>query len=253
MFYPEPWYNPEWLPGDTNGVDLYLPLLIIAALATIGLWFWFGKNATLVPSRRQSLGELLVGFIRDSISRPTMGAKGDSFVPFLTMLFTFILAMNLTGLIPGMLPVNSSIAFPAMLAGVVFVARWYLAFKYQGGWHYFKGQVFPPGVPPLLYLMVSPIKFFSVFIVYPLTHTLRLFATMFAGSLVLAVFAYGGNYMLNLGAEPVLTGLSAALAGVALLAFTGFILFELLIMVIQAFIFTLLTSLYFSQSVEEAH
>lgn len=252
MFFPEPWIELDWIPW-TDGIDLYTPLLVIAVLATIAVWFWFSKNTKLVPSRRQSLAELLVQFIRDNIARPTMGAKGDKFLPFLVALFSFILLMNLTGLIPGLLPVTSNIAFPATLAAVVLVTRLYLGVKYQGGWSYFKGQVFPPGMPALLYLLVAPIKFISVFLVYPLTHTLRLFATMFAGALVLAVFAYGGDHMLNLGVGPLLGTISAGMAGVALLAYTGFVLFELLIMLIQAFVFTLLTSLYFSQSVEEAH
>jgi F-type H+-transporting ATPase subunit a len=251
MFFPEPWIELD-IPWS-NGIDLYAPLLAIAVLATIGLWFWFGKNATLVPSHRQSLGELLVQFIRDNIARPTMGAKGDKFIPFLVALFTFILLMNFTGLIPGMLPVNSNITFPATLAAVVFIARLYLAAKYQGGWSYLKGQIFPPGMPLPLYILVAPIKFISVFIVYPVTHTLRLFATMFAGSLVLAVFAYGGAYMLNLTAGPLFGALSAAMAGVTLIAYTGFVLFEVIIMLIQAFVFTLLTSLYFGQSLEDAH
>ncbi|QVQ54839.1 F0F1 ATP synthase subunit A [Spiractinospora alimapuensis] len=251
MFSPEPWIplNIPW----SNGIDLYTPLLIVAVLVTIGVWAWFSRNARLVPSRRQSLAEILVQFIRDNVARPTMGKKGDFLIPFLVSLFTFILFMNLTGIIPGMFPVNSNIAFPAVLALVIFIMRFYLAVKYQGGWQYIKGQIFPPGVPAPLYVLVTPIKFVSSFLVYPFTHTLRLFATMFAGSLVLAVFAYGGAYMMNWAAGPALGALSTAFAGIALAAYVGFVLFEVLIMLIQAFVFTLLSSLYFGQALEEAH
>lgn len=86
-----------------------------------------------------------------------------------------------------------------------------------------------------------------------MTHALRLFATMFAGSLLLAVFAYGGWYMLNISAEPALAALSVVYSGAALLGYILFFVFEILIMVVQAFIFTLLASLYINQSLEAAH
>jgi len=87
----------------------------------------------------------------------------------------------------------------------------------------------------------------------PVTHALRLFATMFAGSLLLAVFAYGGWYMLNLTAEPMLAAVSVFYSGAALLGYIAFFVFEIAIMLIQAFVFTLLASLYLNQSLEAAH
>lgn len=251
MFFPAPWLD-LGLPG-TAGIDLYLVLLIIATGASLLLWSWFSKRLSVVPGRRQSVAEMLVLFIRDQITRPTMGAKGDRFIPLMTAIFTFILLMNLTGLIPGMLPTTSNLAFPAMLALFIFALTIVLGVKHQGGWGYFKNQLFPPGMPKPIYVLVTPIEALSVFLIRPLTHALRLFATMFAGSLLLAVFAYGGWYMLNLGAGPLLASVSVLYSGAALLGYVLFVIFEILIMVVQAFIFTLLASLYINQSLEAAH
>ena len=250
MFFPEPWFAN--IPGSA-GIDLYLVLLLVAVGAALLLWSWFSKKLSLVPSRRQSLGEMLILALRDNITRPTMGAKGDKFIPFLTGVFTLILAMNFTGLIPGMLPVNSNLSFTVMFALTIYVMTIVIGIKNQGGWGYFRNQIFPPGMPKIFYIIVTPIEILSVFAIRPATHALRLFATMFAGSLLLAVFAYGGWYMLNLTAEPMLVAASVAFSGAALLGYIVFFVFEILIMVIQAFVFTLLASLYLSESLEAAH
>ncbi|GAB3707130.1 F0F1 ATP synthase subunit A [Nocardiopsis oceani] len=250
MFFPEPWI--DGIPGS-DGIDLYLVLLLVALGGALLLWSWFSKKLSLVPGRRQSVGEMFILFIRDQITRPTMGAKGDSFIPLMTSIFTIILMMNITGLIPGMLPVNSDLSFPAMFAGFIFLLTIIIGVRNQGGWGYFKNQLFPPGMPKPIYVLVTPIEFLSVFMIRPVTHALRLFATMFAGSLLLAVFSYGGWYMLSIGAEPALVALSTLYSGAALLGYIAFFLFEVLIMVVQAFIFTLLASLYINQSLEAAH
>ncbi|MFW6641713.1 F0F1 ATP synthase subunit A [Nocardiopsis algeriensis] len=250
MFFPTPWY--ENIPGSA-GIDLHLLLLLVAVGATLLLWSWFSKKLSLVPGRRQGIGEMLILFIRDQIARPTMGAKGDKFLPLLTTLFTFILLMNFTGLIPGMLPVNSNLAFPAMLAVFVYVLTLVIGMRNQGGWGYIRNQIFPAGMPKPIYVLVTPIEILSVFVIRPVTHALRLFATMFAGSLLLAVFAYGGWYMLNLGAPAALAAASAVFSGAALIGYIVFFVFEIVIMLVQAFIFTLLAGLYLNDSLEAAH
>ncbi|MFE1168633.1 F0F1 ATP synthase subunit A [Nocardiopsis sp. NPDC058789] len=250
MFFPEPWIAN--IPGSA-GIDLYLVLLLVAVGAVLLLWSWFSRKLSLVPGRRQSVGEMLILFIRDNITRPTMGEKGDKFIPFMTGIFTLILAMNFTGLIPGMLPVNSNLAFTVMFALTIYVMTIVIGIKHQGGWGYFRNQIFPPGMPKWIYVLVTPIEILSVFLIRPVTHALRLFATMFAGSLLLAVFAYGGWYMLNLTAEPMLAAVSVLYSGAALIGYVAFFVFEIAIMLIQAFVFTLLASLYLNQSLEAAH
>lgn len=249
MFFPDPWIE---IPG-TAGIDLYLVLLLIALGASLLLWSWFSKKLSLVPGRRQGVGEMFILFIRDQITRPTMGAKGDKFIPLMTGIFTLIVLMNITGLIPGMIPTNSDLSFPAMFALFIFVLTLVIGMRQQGGWGYIRNQIFPPGIPKPIYLLVTPIEFLSVFIIRPLTHALRLFATMFAGSLLLGVFAYGGWYMLSIGAQPALAAVSVLFSGAALIGYLLFFLFEILIMLVQAFIFTLLASLYLNGSLEAAN
>src|SRR5699024_1739607 len=140
----------------------------------------------------------------------------------------------------------------AMFALFIFVLTLVIGMRQQGGWGYIRNQIFPPGIPKPVYLLVTPIEFLSVFIIRPLTHALRLFATMFAGSLLLGVFAYGGWYMLSIGTQTELAPVTMLISGAALIGCFIFFLFEILIMLVQAFIFTLLASFYLNGSLEAA-
>ncbi|MBB5432703.1 F-type H+-transporting ATPase subunit a [Nocardiopsis composta] len=254
LFFPTPWVD-FGLPM-TSGITKYTLVLVVALLVAAGFWYFTTRNAKVVPSRGQSMAELLVGFIRDQITRNTMGKEGDKFLPLMVTLFLFIFSMNVMGLIPGLqLPVTSNLAFPAVLAIFIFILWNAVGIKRHGAGAHFKARLVPGGVPAWILPVVVPIEALSNFIIRPATHMIRLFATMFAGHLLLAVFAAGGWYMFNLfGAPNIGLGLvSAGFSGIALIGFLLFTAFELFIMAVQAYVFVLLSSIYLGEAMEGAH
>lgn len=254
LFFPAPWI--DFGLSLSSGITKYVLVLVISALVVIGFWYFTTRKATVVPSRRQSVAELLVSFIRDQVTRTTMGKAGDKFLPLMVTLFLFIFAMNLMGIIPGLqLPVTSNLAFPAVLALFVFVLWNAVGIRTHGVGAHFKARLVPSGVPAWILPLVVPIEALSNFIIRPLTHSVRLFATMFAGHLLLAVFAAAGFYMFNptTAMGPLLGAVSVGYSGIALIGFLLFTVFELFIMAVQAYVFILLSSIYLGEAMEGAH
>jgi F-type H+-transporting ATPase subunit a len=123
----------------------------------------------------------------------------------------------------------------------------------QGGWHYLKGVLFPPGVPAPIYILVTPIELVSVFIVRPLTLAVRLSANMIAGHLILAIFALGTWYLFShfvTEGATLWVGTFSVLSFALLLFMTAF---ELLVGVLQAYIFTILAAVYISGAIHPEH
>ncbi|MGI5118709.1 F0F1 ATP synthase subunit A [Marinactinospora thermotolerans] len=252
IFFPSPWadYN---LPY-TGGFNKYVVLLLVAtALVALFLW-WTARRQSVVPGRSQGIGELTFLFVRDQISRPMMGVKGDKYMPLLLSLFLFVFAMNVMGIIPFLqLPVTSNLSYPVGLAAIVYITFIVVGIRAQGGVaKYFKGAVVPSGAPWWILPILVPIEIISNFLIRPATHAIRVFATMFAGHLLLATFAAAGWYMFNPAAGPLFGTISVLFSGASLLAFIVFTAFELVIMFLQAFVFTLLAALYIGQA-QEAH
>jgi len=117
----------------------------------------------------------------------------------------------------------------------------------QGFVGFFKGMLFPPGVPKPMLILLGPIEFLSNIIVRPFTHAVRLFANMFAGHLLLATFSLASFYLLTFTVVGVLGSVASVAVAVAI---TGF---ELLIQALQAYIFTLLTAVYIGGALHAEH
>ncbi|GLU50399.1 F0F1 ATP synthase subunit A [Nocardiopsis ansamitocini] len=252
IFFPSPWVDYD-IPM-TSGITKYAVLLAVASgLALLFLW-WTSRKQSLVPNRSQSIGEIFFLFIREQISRPMMGVKGDKYLPLLISLFIFVFAMNIMGIIPFLqLPVTSNLSYPVGIALVVYVTFIVVGIRSQGGvGKYLKGAVVPSGAPGWILPLLVPIEIISNFLIRPATHAIRVFATMFAGHLLLATFAAAGWYMFNPAAGPLFGTISVLFSGASLLAFVVFTAFELVIMFLQAFVFTLLAALYIGQA-QEAH
>lgn len=225
---------------------------LIQFIATIGLvlFLWLGtRRMRVVPGRFQSIAEMGLDFVRVNIAEDLLGKKdGQRFLPILTTLFFMILFFNITGIIPFMnLAGTSIIAVPLMLAVISYVTFIYAGIR-KSPKNFFKNALFPSGVPPFLYIIVTPLEFLSTFIIRPVTLTLRLLMNMIVGHLMLVLFFSATQFFLI-----TLGGWWSALAAGSLAFGLAFTLFEILVAFLQAYVFTILTAVYIQLAVAEEH
>ncbi len=236
----------EGTPFELNRIMLVRLIAVVAMLVL----FWLGtRKMTIIPGRGQSIVEMLLDFIRINVAEELLGKKdGKRFVPILATIFFMILAMNITGVIPFLnIAGTSVIGVPLVLAIVSYVVFIYAGVKKNGG-NFFKLALFPSGVPKAFYILITPIEFLSTFILRPVTLTLRLLMNMVAGHILL-VLCFSATWFFFVNADGLM-----ALFGVPTLAFgLIFTLFEILVAVLQAYIFTLLTAVYIQLAISEEH
>ena len=171
-------------------VNKVVLLMWVSAILAIGLFMIGSRKRALVPTGVQNVAESIIDFVDESIVLQTIGPDGRKFTPFLTTLFTFILFCNLWEVIPFIqMPVNARMAMPMFFSLLVWLIFNVVGIAKQGFFRYFKGIMFPPGVPKPIYILVTPIELVSTILVRPLSLAVRLFANMLAGHLVLVTFA----------------------------------------------------------------
>jgi F-type H+-transporting ATPase subunit a len=214
------------------GLDISINKAVIMMWAVVGLTAFLlvkaGRSRRMVPTRLQSLGELLVGFIRDIIL-DTMGKEGMRFFPFIATLFVFILFCNLLGLIPGTYTVTSQIIVTAVFALTVYAISIVMGFVLHGV--KFLGILVPPGTPGWLLPLMIPIELVSQ-LARPISLAVRLFANMTAGHTILGVLfglAIGGGLLIGWLPFAFTIAMNGLEVGIAF---------------IQAYIFTTLTCVY---------
>jgi F-type H+-transporting ATPase subunit a len=234
------------------GLDLGINRVVLQMFFVAGLvWLLFFlafRSPKLVPSGLQNVMESVVDFIRNQIVIEVIGREGLRFVPYLTALFAFIFLGNVGGIIPPILfPLNGRMALPAVMAICSLLLFISIGISQQGALTYFKNSLFPPGLPVVLYLLVTPIELISTFIVRPVTLAIRLLANMIAGHLILSVFFVATGYMLTSMNISALFGIGALIFSVALVAF------ELFVAGLQAYVFTILSAVYIAGAMEPEH
>lgn len=248
------------IPGTENweifGISLSLnrtSLMLLASMVILAAFFWSGvKDRKVVPDRFQGLIEGFVEFIREQIAIPSIGPHGTAFVPFLTTLFAFIFLNNLFKLTPFiMLPPTSRMAVPAFLAVLVLVTFIVVGIKSHGLGSYLKASIFPSGVPWVAYIVVSPIELISNFVMRPLTLAIRLFGNMVAGHLLVVITLVTIHAFLTVGLFGLGPDAGTALGLFALVVSPVVFGFELMIIAVQAFIFTILSAVYIGLAMEE--
>lgn len=245
-------YDPLLFDGTFFAVNRIV-LLMLLMTGVLCLLFGLGfRRPQVVPRGLQNVMETGTDFVRTQISDEVIGHEGRRFTPYLTALFFFILAMNITSIIPGInIPINGLAALPLVLAIITWVLYNYHGAKAHGLGSYVKGALFPPGIPKPIYVLVTPIEFVSTFLLRPVTLFIRLLANMIAGHLILGLF-YSASTYLFLGYQDgrpwtALFGLGSFLGAIV------FTFFEALVAVLQAYIFTLLTAVYLAGSLEAEH
>ncbi len=248
--YPAPsldsfMFRPLFTIGSFHFTKPMLIAVICGLLVIAFFWAAFHKPQ-LIPRGVQNIGEVGILLVRDQILRPSLGKRGDSYLPFLVSLFFYIWLMNLMELIPVLqFPTMSRIGFVWPLVFLVYFLYLYLGFKHQGFPGYIKNMI-PWDVPKPILVILIPIELLRFFVVQPFTLGVRLFANMFAGHLLLLIFILASWYLASAS-----IGLLFA-AGSFAMTFFVFGL-ELLIDLLQAFIFTTLTAVYIASSLESAH
>ncbi|MDE0067829.1 MAG: F0F1 ATP synthase subunit A [Acidimicrobiaceae bacterium] len=239
-----------WFEGTLLAINKTVLIYFGSVLVTMMIFGFAGRQReSLVPAGIQHVAESGVNFIEDSVVMQTIGPDGKKFMPFLTTIFFFILFSNITEVIPFIqFPANSRMAIPVTLAVLVWLIYNFVGVRSQGLFGYLKNSLFPPGVPKVLYLIVTPIEFISTFVMKPFSLAIRLWANMVAGHLLLVTFAVLSAAMWASG--------GVGWGGALLLSFPMLILmtgFEILVSVLQAFIFTILTAVYIGGSMHPEH
>ena len=246
-FYPEPIAEFDIL-GIAFEITRITLIMWVATALMIGLLVAAVRKPSIVPGKMQFIGESGYSFVRDGIARDVIGPKGLPFAPFLAALFFFILANNAMSIVPlAQISPMSKFAFPLVLAVITWVIYNWVGIREQGAGRYFKDAAIPPGVPIGALILVTPIELLQVFVIRPFTLAVRLFANMFAGHMLLAVFSLGTVYLLQVG------NFSAVFSVGAFAMALAMTFFELLVIVLQAYVFTILTATYLSGSIEPAH
>ncbi|WP_243453670.1 F0F1 ATP synthase subunit A [Sandaracinobacteroides saxicola] len=217
--------------------------MAIALLLILGLMWMGTRNAALVPNRWQAAVETLHEFIGGMVHE-NIGPKGRKFVPFIFSLFIFVLVANMIGLVPFTFTVTSHIAVTFAFAALIFVICIVVGVVRHG--FHFLSLFVPANTPWVLLLLIVPIEIIS-FLSRPLTLAIRLFANMTAGHILLKVFA---GFVISLGTAGGLLALLSPLPLVMTVAFYGL---ELIVAVVQAYVFALLTCIYLNDSINLHH
>ena len=225
----------RWIPIEIGNLDvsftnsstfMVLTVVFTSAFLILGM-----RRNALVPGRWQSIVELFYVFIANLL-KDTVGSQGRPYFPFVFTVFMFVLVGNLFGMIPYSFTFTSHIVVTFTMALIVFLGVTIIAIA-KHKLHFFTFFM-PPGVPMVMAPLLVPIEIIS-YLSRPISLSVRLFANMLAGHTLLKVFA---GFVISLG-----------MFGVFPLAFvvalTGL---EIVIALLQAFVFTILTCLYLNDA-----
>lgn len=227
-----------------NVLGLFLALLLLV-LVFRKIGNAYKKNALAAPKGIQSLLEPIIIFIRDEVAKPAIGHRYMYFMPYLLTVFFFIFFCNLLGLIPfiGGFNITGNIAVTLVLALFTFII---MVSKANGA--FWMHILAPPGVPKALWVLLIPIEIIGL-VAKPVVLTLRLFANITAGHIIILAFVS----LIFIFQQQYGAG-GAAGVSIVSIAFSIFMnLLELLVAFLQAYVFCLLSALYFGSAIEEAH
>jgi F-type H+-transporting ATPase subunit a len=228
------------VPIEVGGLDLSFTnsaLMMTIAVVAAGVFLTQSmRGRHLVPNRWQSMAELSYEFIANMV-REQVGSDGRPYFPFIFALFMFILLGNMLGMVPYAYTFTSQIIVTFAMAIAVFIGVTLIAIIKHGV--HFLGFFFPSGAPIYMAPLLIPIEILS-YLSRPISLSVRLFANMMAGHTMMKVF---GGFVVALG----VFGVAPM---VVLVALTGF---EILVAVLQAYVFTILTCIYLRDALHLHH
>ena len=224
------------VPLELNNIDISFTnssMFMILAVLVVSIFLILSiNNKKVIPNRFQIISELLYEFIANMIN-DNIGHKGKKFFPFIFTLFTFILFGNLLGMLPYSFTFTSHIIVTFALAMFIFLFITLIGI-FMHGFKFF-GLFVPKGAPMLMLPLMIPIEIIS-YLSRPISLSVRLFANMMAGHTMLKIFA---GFVFSLG----IFGFAPLIIDVALTAL------EVLIAILQAYVFTILTCIYLNESI----
>lgn len=224
------------VPLEVAGTDISFTnsslFMVLAVVASTVFLLGGMARAKTVPGRWQSMVEMTYEFVANLLDE-NVGSKGKQYFPFVFCLFMFILVGNLLGMIPYSFTYTSHIIVTFGLAATVFIFATLVGFM-RHGLNYFS-LFFPEGAPVYMAPLIVPIEILS-YLSRPVSLSIRLFANMMAGHTMLKVFA---GFTIALG----FFGIAPLFINVLLTAF------EILVAVLQAYVFTILTCIYLHDAV----
>ncbi len=237
MHFPSGWN----FAGMDLSISLHVFLMLVAGALLVLLVIPSTKRKGLAPAGRAgNILEIMVLFIRDEVVKPNLGEKDTrKWTPFFLTLFFFLLTLNFISLIPGVPAVGGNINFTATMAIIIFVI-YNVAGVARNGGHYFT-NLFPSGLPIAVFPLIAVIEVLGLF-TKAFALAIRLFANMTAG------------HVLILSLLGLIVVFKSYLAAGAFVPFTLFIyLIEILVAFLQAYVFTLLASLFVGMAVHQEH
>ncbi|MBC3761380.1 F0F1 ATP synthase subunit A [Quadrisphaera oryzae] len=241
-----------WQPLVGDGAFALTRPMVVMILTTVVICLVLvaaTRRLALVPSRGQWALEGVYGLVRNSVGRDVIGAAHvRPYLGLLMSIFTLVLVNNLMGITPVVqYPTFARIGFPIVLAVAVWAVYIGAQLKRNGVGGTLRHLV-PAGLPVAAVPVVFVLELLTFLLIRPLTLALRLFGNMFAGHMLLLLFALGGEYMLIHG------GAFLKVVSIPTFAIYFFLTaFEILISFLQAYVFVLLTSLYIAEAYADDH
>lgn len=234
-------------PIIVGGVDLSFTnsalWMVIGAVVSTMMLTIATRKAEIIPSRAQVTAEILFEFVSKMVS-DNIGYKGKQYFPFVFTMFMFVLMGNVLGLLPYSFTYTSQLIVTGVLALMVFFSVIIFGI-YNHGLKFFSIFV-PPNAPLWLLVFILPIEIVSFF-VRPVTLSVRLFANMMAGHIVLKVILSFAVAAASLGTFGTFLGILPVFVNAAML------IFELLVAFVQAYVFAILSCVYLKDSVDIHH
>lgn len=214
-------------------------MMLIGGALTLALLYYGMRPRAVVPGRLQSAAEIAYTSIL-SMATDTIGPEGKRFFPFIFTLFFFVLMGNILGLLPFQFTYTSHIAVTFGLAVMVIIIVTVVALSIHG-LHFFS-YFFPEGAPKILAPLIIPVEVIS-YLSRPVSLSIRLFANMVAGHVMLDVFA---TFIVLMGGAGLLGGVAAIFPLALNVLLIGF---EFLVAFLQAYVFAILTCIYLHDAV----
>ncbi|MCR6712803.1 MAG: F0F1 ATP synthase subunit A [Demequina sp.] len=246
-------FYPDALFGDGTFYEFNRVMLVrmIAAVLLVGIMIFVARRATVVPTRGQSVVEIIIDYIRQNVVYSTLGeVEGKRYEKMLLTMFFGIFAFNITGVIPGLnIASTGLIGISMVLAATTWVVYVANGIRKHGAGGYVKHSLFPPGVPGALKPLIAIIDFLQVLIIRPATLALRLTINMIVGHLLL-VLTYSATTYFWYQAP---SGFNLAYGVLTFIGILFITLLEVFVATLQAFIFAILSAVYINMAISEDH